>query len=408
MTNLAVLLYFNGRWDPSNKYTNYVADGVLINTESNFATLVSIIATQLSIDTSTSKVEIRYKIDERSPPIQIHNDMGVKVYVETKKEHRDMAKYPLCVTTTEPVNLETNSTLIPLLCSDTSEDMRVIHNSYFSNTFNGIGEAIGLIGFGSCEEVDELEELAPGIIVNPNHSLFEKDQVYKNKYVLTSALKRHSILKHFQFKTTRSSSIRCMRRSKRNLDDDASNIARISQFKNKTCQSSYTLHLLEFMRRLVRNGITITDQRLTFSCFHLGKKYENIFLYNKTAIEKLRVIETNKYVYTVLDGITQFTVCLHQRTCTCGRFQLDELPCPHALFQMDPLPDESTWNTPTHVLEEVVLPPHGKRPPGRPKNKRHTQLREDGFKKAKITCSNCGQQDHNRKTCKNVRPYDQE
>jgi len=185
-----------------------VADGVLINTESNFATLVSIIATQLSIDTSTSKVEIRYKIDERSPPIQIHNDMGVKVYVETKKEHRDMARYPLYVTTTEPVNLETNSTLIPLLCSDTSEDMRVIHNSYFSNTFNGIGEAIGLIGFGSCEEVDELEELAPGIIVNPNHSLFEKDQVYKNKYVLTSALKRHSILKHFQFKTTRSSSIR--------------------------------------------------------------------------------------------------------------------------------------------------------------------------------------------------------
>ncbi|KAH0694814.1 hypothetical protein KY285_021911 [Solanum tuberosum] len=118
-----------------------------------------------------------------------------------------MARYPLCVTTTEPVNLETNSSLIPLLCSDTSEDMRVIHNSYFSNTFNGIGEAIGLIGFGSCEEVDELEELVLGIIVNPNHSLFEKDQVYKNKYVLTSVLKRHSILKHFQFKTTRSSSI---------------------------------------------------------------------------------------------------------------------------------------------------------------------------------------------------------
>ena len=60
------------------------------------------------------------------------------------------------------------------------------------------------------------------------------------------------------------------------------------------------------------------------------------------------------------------------------------------------------------VLEDIVLPPHGKRPPGRPKNKRHTQLREEGFKKAKITCNNCGQHDRNRKTCKNVRPYDQE
>uniref|UniRef100_A0A3Q7GS97 Uncharacterized protein n=1 Tax=Solanum lycopersicum TaxID=4081 RepID=A0A3Q7GS97_SOLLC len=166
MTNIAVMLYFNGRWDPSNKYINYLADGVLIHTESTFATLVSVIATQLSIDTSTN----------------------------------------------------------------TSGDMRVIHNSYFSNTFNGIDETIGLIGFGSCEEV------------------------YKNKYVLTSALKRHSILNHFQFKTTRSSAIR---------------------------------------------------SKATFSGFHLGKKYENILRRNKTALEKLK--ETNKYVYTVIDGITQFT-----------------------------------------------------------------------------------------------------
>ena len=56
----------------------------------------------------------------------------------------------------------------------------------------------------------------------------------------------------------------------------------------------------------------------------------------------------------------------------------------------------------------VVLPPHGKRPPGRPKTKRHTQLREDGFKKAKITCNNCGQYGYNKKTWKNIRPYDQE
>ena len=69
MTNIAVILYFNGRWDANNKYINYLADGVLIHTVSTFFTLVSVIATQLSIDTSTSKVEIRYKIDERSPLI---------------------------------------------------------------------------------------------------------------------------------------------------------------------------------------------------------------------------------------------------------------------------------------------------------------------------------------------------
>ena len=62
---------------------------------------------------------------------------------------------------------------------------------------------------------------------------------------------------------------------------------------------------------------------------------------------------------------------------------MDELPCPHALavltikhagyekycsayytrknllltyqFQMDPLPNESTWNTPTHVFEMLYF-----------------------------------------------------
>ncbi|KAH0665539.1 hypothetical protein KY285_026745 [Solanum tuberosum] len=158
-----------------------------------------------------------------------------------------MARYPLYVTTTEPVNLETNSTLIPLLCSDTSEDMRVIHNSYISNTFNGIGEAIGLIGFGSCEEVDELEEVAPGIIVNPNHSLFEKDQVYKNKYVLTSALKRHSILKHFQFKTTKSSSIsysiQCLGENC-SWSLQASSLNKSQMFKIREFESEHTCLLL--------------------------------------------------------------------------------------------------------------------------------------------------------------------
>ena len=51
---------------------------------------------------------------------------------------------------------------------------------------------------------------------------------------------------------------------------------------------------------------------------------------------------------------------------------------------MDPLPNESTWNTPTHVLEDIVLPPHGKRPPGRPKNKRHTHWEKMDSRRRKL------------------------
>lgn len=107
---------------------------------------------------------------------------------------------------------------------------------------------------------------------------------------------------------------------------------------------------------------------------------------------------SSHYVYTVIDDEKQFEVNLRERTCTCIRFQMDEMPCPHALAvitfkSMDayqycsvfynkdhllktydistyPVPDESIWDIPREVLEEVVLPSTGKIRPGRPKRLR--------------------------------------
>lgn len=104
------------------------------------------------------------------------------------------------------------------------------------------------------------------------------------------------------------------------------------------------------------------------------------------------------YLYTVIEDEKQFVVNLRERTCTCIRFQMDEMPCPHALavitfksvdayqycsvyYNKDhllktydistyPVPDESTWDIPREILEEVVLPPGGKIRPGRPKRLR--------------------------------------
>nr|XP_016474411.1 PREDICTED: uncharacterized protein LOC107796181 [Nicotiana tabacum] len=108
-----------------------------------------------------------------------------------------------------------------------------------------------------------------------------------------------------------------------------------------------------------------------------------------------QVRASTDYIHTVIDGVKSFIVCLQNNRCSCGQFQLDELPCPHALaalrhmnesyenycspyymresllqtyeIPVDPLPDESKWNVPQHIVEEVVMPPIGRRQPGRPK-----------------------------------------
>nr|XP_009596272.1 uncharacterized protein LOC104092383 [Nicotiana tomentosiformis] len=155
----------------------------------------------------------------------------------------------------------------------------------------------------------------------------------------------------------------------------------------------------------------------------LGKKYQEMLTLNE-------VEPSTEYLHMVNDEERHYTVCLLERKCSCGRFQVDELPCPHAWavlkskFLMPEdycsdyykpksvvmtyevpaylLLDRNEWNIPAHISEEVVLPPKWKRPPGRPKKKHDKPFRELLQKKNQHSCSICGQGGHNKRTCRNA------
>ncbi|XP_070004214.1 uncharacterized protein [Nicotiana sylvestris] len=137
------------------------------------------------------------------------------------------------------------------------------------------------------------------------------------------------------------------------------------------------------------------------------------------------------YIHTVIDGVRRYIVCLENKKCSCGQFQLDELPCPHALaalrqrdesfeeycspyytranllrtyeIPVNLLSDESKWNVPQHITEEVVNLPKGeKRQPGRPQKERYKTYDEINSKKYKVSCGNCGGEGHNKRSYKNA------
>nr|XP_016503885.1 PREDICTED: uncharacterized protein LOC107821925 [Nicotiana tabacum] len=146
----------------------------------------------------------------------------------------------------------------------------------------------------------------------------------------------------------------------------------------------------------------------------LGEKYDELFGENLIASEQMTVRPATEQLYTVFEGLR--------------KFQMDELPCPHAWavlknqqlkpgqycsfyykkdnlhrtyeFPMNLVPDESLWVIPTYVLEDVVLPPKGRRNAGRPRKERLKPASEKESKRA-FSCSVCGQGGHNRKTCRN-------
>nr|XP_016457100.1 PREDICTED: uncharacterized protein LOC107780985 [Nicotiana tabacum] len=134
-----------------------------------------------------------------------------------------------------------------------------------------------------------------------------------------------------------------------------SNIAKSLNAVTKEARELLTFDLLEYMRKLL--------ERWT----------------------KEKLLKAKDHMHTVIDGVKRYIVCLESKKCSCGQFQLDELPCPHTLvglrhknetyenfcspyytresllrtyeIPVNPLPEESKWNVSQHISDEVVNPP---------------------------------------------------
>nr|XP_016435696.1 PREDICTED: uncharacterized protein LOC107761918 [Nicotiana tabacum] len=114
-----------------------------------------------------------------------------------------------------------------------------------------------------------------------------------------------------------------------------------------------------------------TNRKDAVESLKIGAKYEKILADNTILSQTMTVLPSTEFLHLVIDGQTRNVVRLHEKNCTCGRFQLDDIPCPHAMaviqkFHMDsykycsdyynidyllktyeisvnPLPDETTW-----------------------------------------------------------------
>ncbi|OIT21465.1 hypothetical protein A4A49_63421, partial [Nicotiana attenuata] len=79
MASLKVLIRHSGKWNNENFYIDY--------------------SKKLGIDLSSKSIKIEYKMERNCTPMEIHNDMSYRVYVELKKENGEFGMYPLGITT---------------------------------------------------------------------------------------------------------------------------------------------------------------------------------------------------------------------------------------------------------------------------------------------------------------------
>ncbi|XP_075112444.1 uncharacterized protein LOC142182229 [Nicotiana tabacum] len=635
MSKIPIMLKSNGNWDNYGRFRDFEVDAIVVDDNANYGILSSTIAEQLSIDTSDKIIEIKYIVNENCPPMEIRNDMGVRAYMETKKENKNLGSYPLCISVRD-FNMEL-----------------AINNE---STSAGSSGSLNLLEFPSSPAIEEYQS---EIITESTQTYIEEGQVYRDKQTVAAAMKNYSVMHKFQFRVKRSShrsywlicvaesckwhfkatsindsamfKIRSFSRQhtcclmdetfiqrKRTAavlgsmvvpkycdpktvytpkdiqadmpvvvvdrtflksayrgimlttstmdavgtifplayavvdsENDASWKWFFEQFKEAygerpsmcvvsdrhesilkatsvvypglahySCMwhiwtnirskfkkghlqlhelyfataRSYTMDefnermlkieevdlrvksylydigyhrwsrvhatvnrtftmtsniaeslnavtkdarelpifdLFEYMRTLLERWTKEKLSKAKGTFTYLGHKYNKELEDNSTLSQKLRVRASTDHIHTVLDGVKGYIVCLENKKCSCGQFQLDELPCAHALaalrhrnetyenycspyytrksllltyeMPVNPLPDEGKWEVPQHILDEVVKPPAGdKRQPGRPHKERYKTFDEIKSKKYKVSCGNCGGEGHNKRTCKNA------
>ncbi|KAL5544358.1 hypothetical protein UlMin_008142 [Ulmus minor] len=144
---------------------------------------------------------------------------------------------------------------------------------------------------------------------------------------------------------------------------------------------------------------------------------------------RMRLDPASDTVYTVLDGDKNGVVYLQARTCSCRRFQLEQLPCAHAMITIRhskrdvydfcseyynlstwkatyagvvyPLPHQGDWVVLNEVRDVKVLPPDIRLVSGR---RRKSRIPSVGENAQCHKCSRYCQLGHHRKKCQNPIP----
>ncbi|XP_019233881.1 PREDICTED: uncharacterized protein LOC109214420 [Nicotiana attenuata] len=141
-----------------------------------------------------------------------------------------------------------------------------------------------------------------------------------------------------------------------------------------------------------------------------------------------RVLSIDRLKFNVKEGGMEFIVDLDKRTCDCSEFQLDEIPCEHAIIyqkksffcstyysrdfwlktyegQVNSVGDSTTWVIPDNIKSDITKPLDAKVMLGRRQKNRHVSGTE--FKK-ETRCGRCKKYGHNITNCTNsavAHPY---
>ncbi|KAM6574976.1 hypothetical protein CsatA_023303 [Cannabis sativa] len=194
-----------------------------------------------------------------------------------------------------------------------------------------------------------------------------------------------------------------------------SNIAESLNAANITARELPITTLMESLRALIQQWTYTNRNKAQKTTPTAEKKLVNNFVDSLTK----NVNPINESMFEVVELTRSWVINLKEKTCSCNRFQLDKLPCAHALAVIKernlnvynycsgyyttgtwletyssstyPVHNHTTWDVPQNIKVIIVLPPNQKIRSGRPRKRRFIADWDTKNRR----CSKCGKHGHN-------------
>ncbi|KAM3290560.1 hypothetical protein P3S67_018849 [Capsicum chacoense] len=159
----------------------------------------------------------------------------------------------------------------------------------------------------------------------------------------------------------------------------------IAEFINAALVSARELPIYDFLEEV----------RLMFGRWNCGNRQQALYTFTDLIGKFQEILQQNEAECTLLDNknFKKGPYCsdLYKPKTVLRTYDLPIYPLPH----------KDDWVISKKIMDEIVLSPKYKRPPGRPPKKDRGKSRRDMFeKKSKNYCSSCGLKGHNRRSCR--------
>ncbi|GMN21529.1 hypothetical protein TIFTF001_051134 [Ficus carica] len=367
MEDVCVYVKYNGQWDGTLRYVSGEMKGILVPETATYVGLIELVR---SIRGPTNTIVMRYSVKPGLPLVRIQCDADIKFYIHLKKKDvHVLIKFPITIDVLDESAAEA---IPPELGESNYIDVQLsregVQNDEVMQHVDGRPNLI----------IPSPTPYNPHLPPHVDNLKFAANLVYPDAAfgICVQYLAANLKTKYKDFKGPL-----------KTYFDGASRSYLLSEHHRH----------MEFIRNRnpdMHRYLVQADPTKWSRAYFNGRRYaimttniaESLNNVDRKArlmpvgflVEWLRELQqrwffqrSDQFEYAVTNNASQiWIVDISEMTCTCRRFQVDQIPCPHAMAIFHPIGSADGWDVPEEVRSQIVNPPKTKCGPGRPRVRR--------------------------------------